>query len=159
MTDFLQAAESAKALVRGFGALGVLAEAFEQAGRLQQTLDETGAALVTARAKLDEVQAQTAQIYLDAATIKAEAQAIHENAVQASQLLLDTTQTQVHAQAKELEEVRRSTAQSIAAQLEEANAAVSRVRAEQLAAEKAAGEANAHMDALRAQVAALSITI
>jgi cytoskeletal protein RodZ len=159
MTDFLQAAESAKALVRGFGALGVLAEAFEQAGRLQQTLDETGAALVTARAKLDEAQAQTAQIYLDAATIKAEAQAVHEKAVRDSQFLLDTAQAKVHTQAQELDGVRRSTAQSIATQLEEANAALSKVQGERAAAEKAVIEANARMDAMRAQFAALSTTI
>jgi predicted nucleic acid-binding Zn-ribbon protein len=159
MTDFLKAAESAKALVRGFGGLSVLAEAFEQAGRLQQTLDETGAALVAARAQLDETKVQAAQIHLDATNAKAAAQAIHAQAVHDSHLAVEAAQVAAAKQTQELAQLQQETTQDIADRLAEANTTLQSIVAAQLTAEKAVNDTNERMAAMRAQVAALASTV
>ena len=61
MTDFLKAADDARTLLRGFDAVKTLADAFEQAGSIQQAQAEAQAALDALTPKVEAAAAVVAQ--------------------------------------------------------------------------------------------------
>ena len=71
--EFLQAADDARRMLRGFAAVEQVAKAFEQVGTLQQAGVEAQAALVKLQADLDATRAKVVGAQAEAADVVARA--------------------------------------------------------------------------------------
>lgn len=97
MSKYLQAADDARRLLRGFAAVSELADAFEEVGKLEQARAEHEGILVQLRTDLGSIKEQIEQANTELAAVRqdasktvADAKAIAEGIVSTAQLQADS---------------------------------------------------------------------